>query len=369
MKKLTLQVLLIVAMAASAAVLAQQAAQPGQKPAPSRAQFIATLPLGTPGPSIPAGKAPEQGLVPDGWFPHEGSLLKYRVNIRFGLEPESMPADWYWGRVSDVANDAKGNVYVFQRGTHAEPICIFDSEGKFLRGFGKGQFGSPHGIRLDKEGNIWTVDTVNQQVYKFTNDGKLLQTWGQLKVTGTDEKTFNRPTSVAWDSKGNTYITDGYGNGRIVKLDPSGKYVASFGTWGEGPGEWHLPHSVAIDSKDRLYVSDRENNRIQILDTEGKVLKIWTHLGSTQGVFITPKDELWINTHRNNTENIVYDTIEGRLMRVDLETGKILAGVECPGHGISVSPLNGHIFVASLTGNVFRWFPYEKWPVKAAYPQ
>jgi streptogramin lyase len=369
----------LVVIALSAVVVAQQgqkpagaprgAAQQAQQPAgpPSRPQFIATLPLGTPGPNIPAGKAPEQGYVPDGWFPHEGSLLKYRVNIRWGFEPESMPEGTSWGRVSDVATDAQGNVYVFQRGTHAEPICIFDADGKYLRGFGKGMFGSPHGIRIDKEGNIWTVDTVNQQVLKFTNDGKLLQSWGELKVAGNDERHFARPTNLAWDSKGNWYLTDGYGNGRVVKFDASGKFVKTWGTWGEAPGEFHLPHVVAIDSKDRIYVSDRENNRIQIFDTEGNLLKVWTHLGSTQAIVITPKDEMWINTHRNNTENITYDTIEGRLMKIDLETGKILGGMECPGHGMAVGP-NGDIYVASLTGNVFRWRADPKWPVKAVYP-
>jgi sugar lactone lactonase YvrE len=120
---------------------------------------------------------------------------------------------------------------------------------------------------------------------------------------------------------------------------------------------------MAVDSKSRLYVSDRENNRIQVFDFSGKFLHQWTHLGATQGVFITPKDELWIVTHRSNIENITYDTLAGRIMRIDLETGKILGSMESPGHWLDVSA-KGEIFIASLTANVFRWYPgwVEKMP-------
>ena len=97
----------------------------------------------------------------------------------------------------------------------------------------------------------------------------------------------------------------------------------------------------------------------------GKLLRIWTHLGSTQGIFITPKDEMWILTHRNNTENITYDTLAGRLMRIDLETGAVLGSMECPGHQLTVSA-DGAIYVASLTGNVFKWSRDPNWPTKPA---
>jgi DNA-binding beta-propeller fold protein YncE len=113
---------------------------------------------------------------------------------------------------------------------------------------------------------------------------------------------------------------------------------------------------VQLDSKGRVYVSDRENNRIQIFDSNGKFLKQWTHLGATQGIKITPRDEMWIVTHRNNIENLTYDTLAGRIMKIDLETGRILGSMESPGHWIEVTPKN-EIFIGSLTGNVFRWYP------------
>jgi hypothetical protein len=110
-------------------------------------------------------------------------------------------------------------------------------------------------------------------------------------------------------------------------------------------------------------VSDRPNNRIQIFDVNGKLLNIWTHLGATQGMFITPNDEMWIITHRNTVENVMYDTLAGRVMKIDIETGRVLGSMESPGHLLTVAP-TGDINIGSLTGNVFKWTPYEdRWPV------
>ena len=208
---------------------------------------------------------------------------------------------------------------------------MFDAQGKYLRSWGKGMFTRPHGLRIDRDQNVWALDDAGHQIFKFTRDGKLLQTWGVKDKPGNDAKTFNRPTDIAWDSQGNAYISDGYGNRRVVKLDKAGNFVMTWGTEGDGPGQFRLPHSIAVDSKDRVYVSDRENNRIQIFDTGGKLLKTWTHLGCTQGMYISPKDEMWIMTHRNNTENITYDTLAGQVMKIDVESGKILGSIRIAG--------------------------------------
>ncbi len=292
-----------------------------------------------------------------GWYPHEGGLLKYRVNIRFGEEPnDTMPDGWKFGRVSAVSTDSEGNVYVFQRGKKADPLIVFDKDGKYLRSWGKGMFGNPHGLRLDKDDNVFVTDNGDHQVMKFTKTGKLLFTLGVKGKAGTDDKTFNKPTDIAFAKNGDFYISDGYGNSRVVKFDRNGKYLLAWGKPGKGPGEFHIPHSIAVDSHDTVYVSDRENNRIQIFDPNGKFLREWTNLGCTQNMFITPRDQLWIITHRDNIENITYDTLAGRIMHVDLATGKILGAMESPGHWITVAR-NGDIFIGSLTGNVFRWFP------------
>ena len=297
------------------------------------------------------------GYTEQGWNPHEGGLLKYRVNIRFGEEPaDTMPAGWKFGRVSAVATDTEGQVYVFHRGKKADPIIVFDAKGIYLRSWGKGMFGNPHGLRIDRDNNVWITDNGDHQVMKFTREGKLLLTLGIKGKPATDDKTFNRPTDIAFAPSGEFYVSDGYGNSRVVKFSKDGKYLLTWGKKGSAPGEFDIPHSIAVDSKGTVYVSDRENNRIQIFDPNGKFLRQFTHLGATQNIFITPKDEMWIITHRNNIENITYDTLAGRIMRIDKATGRILGSMESPGHWLNVTP-KGEIFIGSLTGNVFRWYP------------
>lgn len=320
----------------------------------------------------PIPRAADQGYVPEAWYPHEGGLLKYQVHIRFGEElvgPKqtsrahgTLPLGWKFGRVSAVAtNQAGTEVYVFQRGPEADPLIVFDNKGRYLRSWGRGLFGTPHGLRLDKDDNVFVTDSRNHQVMKFDKNGKLLMTLGIRGKAGTDDKTFNRPTDIAFAHVGNNYsgdfyISDGYGNSRVVKFSAEGKYLLSWGKPGSGPGEFHVPHSIAVDSKGRVYVSDRENNRIQIFTADGEFLRQWTDLGCTQGIFITPDDKMWIITHRNNIENGTYDALAGRLMEIDIETGRVIGSIECPGHEISVAS-DGQIYIASLTGNVFQWYP------------
>jgi DNA-binding beta-propeller fold protein YncE len=290
------------------------------------------------------------------WYPHEGGLLKYRVNIRFGEEPDTMPDGWKFGRVSAVAVDSGGNVYVFHRGKKADPLVVFDAKGNYLRSWGKGVFANPHGARFDREGNLWLIDNGDHTIRKCTPEGKVLLTLGTPGKSGESENAFYRPTDIAFARDGGFYITDGYGNSRVVQFDSTARFVRAWGRKGTGPGEFNTPHVIQIDSKGRLYVSDRENNRIQVFDAQGKLLKVWTHLGATQGNAISPRDEMWIITHRNNIENLTYDTLAGRIMKIDLETGRILGAMESPGHWIALAP-GGEIFIGSLTGNVFRFYP------------
>jgi peptidylamidoglycolate lyase len=349
---------------AALALILISPALPAQQAGQAQQGQDAKLPLGVPGPDAPKGKAPEQGYVPEGWHLHAGGLLKYSVQIRFGEEPETMPEGMKFGRVSAVTTDSQNQVYVFKRDPNTDQLIVFDSAGTYVRSWGKGTFGRPHGLRVDREDHVWAVDDAGQQIFKFTREGKLLQTLGVKGVAGNDAKTFNRPTDLAWDSKGSIYVSDGYANSRVVKFDKSGTYLTSWGTPGSAPGRFRVPHSIGVDSKDRVYVSDRENNRIQVFDEHGALLKIWDHLGCTQSLFITPKDELWVLTHRNNTENITYDTLAGQIMRIDIETGRILGSMESPGHMLTVAQ-TGDIYVASLTGNVFKWQPNPRWPLRA----
>jgi streptogramin lyase len=324
-----------------------------------------------------------EAAEPNGWSSHDGPLLKYRVNLRFGEElvtapspmastarewselrysaatPDTMPKGWKLGRVSAVAVSAFGDVYVFHRGPSADPVMIFDAQGRYLRSWGRGMFEVPHGLRVDPAGNVWTTDVGTHLVQKFTPGGELLLTLGKKRQAGHTSETFNKPTDIAFARNGDFYVSDGYGNTRLVKFSAAGKYLLEWGKPGTGPGEFNVPHSVALDSKGNVYVSDRENNRIQLFTGEGKFLRQWTHLGSTQNLFMTPKDELWIITHRENVEATALNTLGGRIMHVDVNTGRILGVIESPGHWIHVTP-DALIFVGSLTGNVLRWFP--GWP-------
>lgn len=306
-----------------------------------------------------AEAAPESEEL-QGWYPHEGGLMKYRVKIRFGQEPNTMPEGWTFGRVSAVATDSMGNVFVFHRGDIADPILVFDTDGNYLRSWGRDlDFGNEHGLRVDRHDNVWITDNGKHTVLKFSNDGELLMTLGKEGEAGTTDDTFDRPADIAFGPNDELYVADGYGNSRVVKYDAEGNFVTTWGTPGTGESEFDLVHSIAVDSQGNVYASDRENNRIQIFDEDGNFLRMWTHLGATQNIFITPDDEVWVITHRDNVENITYDTLAGRIMRIDIETGRIVGAMESPGHWIDVSDETGDIFIGSLTANVFHW--YEGW--------
>ena len=347
-KLVSLASLLVLATACSPATTAET---------PDAAMDVALPP---PGVDIDRSYAPgqvvdSQGLA--GWYPHEGSLMEYRVAIRFGQEPNTMPEGWTFGRVSAVATDSTGHVFVFHRGDVADPILVFDGEGNYVRSFGRDMdFGNEHGLRVDRHDNVWITDNGKHLVMKFSNEGELLMTLGIEGQEGATDETFGRPADIAFGPNDELYVADGYGNSRVVKYDSEGNFVTTWGTPGSAPGEFDLVHSIAVDSQGRVYASDRENNRIQIFDENGELLRMWTHLGATQNIFITPDDQVWVITHRDNVENITYDTLAGRIMRIDIDTGEIIGAMESPGHWIDVTD-SGEIFIGSLTANVFRWYP------------
>src|SRR5262249_48665430 len=149
--------------------------------------------------------------------------------------------------------------------------------------FGSGMLAYPHGLYADKQGNIWVTDGDGKdgkghQVFKLNADGKVLMTLGKAGVAGDGPDTFNRPTDVIVAPNGDIFVSDGHGgdsNARIVKFTKDGKFIKAWGKKGSGPGEFTLPHSLAFDSKGRLFVADRENSRIQIFDQDGKFITEW----------------------------------------------------------------------------------------------
>jgi peptidylamidoglycolate lyase len=156
----------------------------------------------------------------------------------------------------------------------------------------------PHSVLIspyDPEHNVWVVDDIHHQIFKFSNDGKkLLMTLGERDEAGSDDKHFKRPTDIAWLPDGTFFISDGYGNTRVAKFDKNGKFLMTWGTRGTGPGQFNTPHSIAIDKNRRVYVSDRANNRIQVFDENGKSLDIFPNIQQPYHIRISDDQFLWI---------------------------------------------------------------------------
>ncbi len=148
-----------------------------------------------------------------------------------------------------------------------------NESGKIINSWGANYFIMPHGLTVDKQNNIWLTDVGLHQIFKFSHDGNLLMKLGVAKVPGNDSVHFNLPTDIAVADDGSFYVSDGYGNSRIVKFSSTGKYIKEWGTYGNKPGEFMIPHGLAIDQNNTLYVADRQNNRVQLFDTSGNFLK------------------------------------------------------------------------------------------------
>jgi sugar lactone lactonase YvrE len=218
-----------------------------------------------------------------------------------------LPAGMKWGQVISVDGDAAGNVWVFHRGE--PPVLEFDSSGKLLRSFGDGMFVQAHGLFIDRDGFIWVTDGrakdgKGQQVFKFSPEGKVMMTLGTAGVAGDGPNTFNAPSDVAIAPNGDIFVADGHGgetNARVVKFSKDGKFIKAWGKKGSGPGEFNIPHTIALDSRGRVFVGDRGNNRIQIFDQEGKFLEEWKQFGRPSGIFIAKDDTIYVVDSESNT--------------------------------------------------------------------
>ena len=201
---------------------------------------------------------------------------------------EQLPKGYAHRDVAGVAVDGEDRVYLICRGEH--PIIVYDRKGNFLRSWGEGEFSyRTHGIYVAPNGTIFCTDDGQHTVRQFTPDGRLLMTMGTKNVpsdTGYNGKDldsirrggppFNRPTNVAIGLKGEIYISDGYGNARVHIFSPKGEHIRSWGEPGSGPGEFHLPHGIAVAADGRVFVCDREADRIQIFSPDGEYLNEWT---------------------------------------------------------------------------------------------
>ncbi|MBI2481639.1 MAG: hypothetical protein HYV60_24235, partial [Planctomycetia bacterium] len=195
--------------------------------------------------------------------------LDFRADATFAQLPDSITL----GACSGVAINSEGNIYLFHRGK--QPILCLDATGKFLRSWGDDVIGSAHALRIDGDDNVWVTDIGNHQVLKFSPTGKLLLSLGKAGTAGDGVDEFNKPTDIAFGSNGELYITDGYGNNRVMKFTPNGGFLAQWGEAGDGPGQFNLPHTIVIDRQGRLLVGDRENDRVQVFESSGKLVAVW----------------------------------------------------------------------------------------------
>jgi DNA-binding beta-propeller fold protein YncE len=199
----------------------------------------------------------------------------------------ALPEGWTFHEVADVVVGPEDRVYVFNRGEH--PMMVFEADGAFVTAWGEGVFTRAHGVTLGPDGNLYCADDDGHCIYICTLEGEVLSTIGtpgQPAPAGSG-RPFNRPTKVAFDPKsGELYISDGYGNARVHKYSPDGQLLYSWGGYGTDPGEFNLVHSVATDGEGRVYVADRENNRVQIFDDQGQFLDQWVNMYRPCGLHI-----------------------------------------------------------------------------------
>src|SRR5437879_8922992 len=219
--------------------------------------------------------------------------------IKFRSMPDflKLPPDLYLGEAAGVAVNSKGHIFVFSRGSSSGPaygasaaqLLEFSADGKFLREIGHNLYAwsFAHTVKVDKDDNIWVTDKGSDMVIKFNPDGHVVMVFGR-KQEASDEGTeplkhvkpplppvdgmFRQVTDIAWDAAGNAYIGDGYVNSRIAKVDKEGNWLKSWGEPGDQPGQFNVPHSIAVDAQNNIYVADRGNRRIQVFNTYGKFL-------------------------------------------------------------------------------------------------
>jgi DNA-binding beta-propeller fold protein YncE len=222
-------------------------------------------------------------------YPRVDAAVGYKVDPSWPKKPKGTA----WGVVSGIAVDREDNVYVFHRGVGTPPVQVYAADGKFLRAWGEDHIKGSHHIRIDHDGNVWAADITHHQVMQFTPTGRLLRALGTKGVKGAGEKHFNMPTDMAVTPDGDVFVADGYGNARVVHFDRRGKFVKEWGSLGSKPGQFSIVHSI-VHARGKLFVADRNNCRVHVYDTSGKLLDTWSNVVAPWGLHVTPDDELWV---------------------------------------------------------------------------
>jgi DNA-binding beta-propeller fold protein YncE len=263
-------------------------------------------------------------------------------------------------QVSSVDVDGRGNVYVLQRGVE-HPITVTAPDGRVLASFGEGLFRIAHGIRVDPQGNVWATESSTlSKVYKFTSRGQKL-----LEIDINSFKPLNPNTErwvpdvnqvgvsdVAFAANGHIYVSDGYMNARVIQLDASGRFIREWGGPGRGPGEFRLPHGIAVAPDGNVYVADRENGRLQVFTPEGRFLKEHVFGGDLASIEFGPDGAIYAGNRAANAPA----GSEGRTLKIDAVTGRVIGQFSSPTHFVAVGP-DGTAFIGMQTGRVALFRP------------
>ena len=289
-----------------------------------------------------------------------------------------LPAGEIPGQVSGVGASANGDVFVFHRGNRpwlANPASagairdptvwrVEGATGRVVARWGANTFLLPHGLFVDHRGHVWLTDVGRHQVFEYTAEGALLRTWGEDKIGGADAAHFNKPTDVAVLADGSFYVTDGYVNSRVVKFSADGKYQFEWGTKGTGPGEFRVPHGIAVDATGKVYIADRENDRIQVFTADGRFLAQWKDpaFGRPYGIRIGRDGLLYVADGGEqpkqppNRSKFAVLTLAGKVVASFGRWGNY-DGQFLLAHDLAVAA-DGSIYVGDVTGQrvqKFRW--------------
>ena len=335
----------------------------------------------------------------------------YRLEPNWPTLPATMkgPNGHKWGEVIRVHVAPNGNIWVFHRcfydkpngdatcinrGDANPPILEFNPAGRLLKSFGVGLFAHPHGFTVDKDGNIWTTDTndeetilglpaknaqgvtMGQEVLKISPTGKVLMTIGTEGVGGNGPYLFDRPTGVSIAPNGDVFVSDGHsGNksksARIVKYSPDGKFIRTWGQMGSEPGNFSEPHDLYVGgSKARVYVADRQNNRIQVFDQDGNFIAAWKQFGQPSSVYVDKRDNIYVGatyqdpsrgnvmratTGPNDRAIVIGNAITGELTYLIPDPGDLskMTDTGTSASGIAVDD-QGNIYAADVGFNNLR---------------
>src|SRR6266581_4031711 len=319
---------------------------------------VRTAPLAISNPSLLVGSGSRMARIitaaPKRVIPPAISTAVHSLRESPAFNPSSR-SDWLPGSIPTLASS---RMTTWSRLRYAFASCASHpgSEVRMVRSVpsvaftfvvtaaGRSFFAIAQMVRVDPEDNIWTADVGSHVVLKLSPEGRVLLALGRMRIPGDDVLHFNQPTDVAWDRDGNIYVTDGYGNSRVLKFDKYGRPLLGWGMKGSGPGQFDTPHTIVIDG-DLVYVGDRENARIQIFDRNGQFLRQWS-LGHPFGLVITPDHVLYMG-----------DAIAGRILKID-QQGRVLGSFTGPQlgegphfdpHQIALAP-DGSILTAEVLG-------------------